>query len=391
LKSALAKIKVVRVIARLNIGGPAIHTVLLARDLNPNRFESILVTGLEEPHEGSMRDWAAQQGVIPVIIPELGREISPIADLKVLFKLYQLFRREKPDIVHTHTAKAGFVGRLAAWLAGVPIVVHTFHGHVFHSYFGLFKTRLFIFLERVLAHLTNRIITISQLQRQEIVGYGIASPDKIVIIPLGFDLEPFLASDSLRGQVRAELGFTNEIKLVGIVARLTHVKNHKLFLEAAALVRQQCDFAHFLIVGDGELRAELEQLTKNLGLSDAVSFLGWRQDLPSIYADLDLVVLTSHNEGTPVTLIEAQASGCPVVATAVGGIPDIIIDKETGHLVPLNDAQALAETILATLKSDSQKLGQAGRQMVKERFSVTRLVRDIETLYEGLRQTTSKI
>ena len=380
----LSKIKVVRVIARLNVGGPAIHTVLLTRDLDPNRFESLLVTGLEEAYEGSMRDWAANQGVMPIIIPELGREISPIADLKALYKLYRLFRREKPDIVHTHTAKAGFIGRLAAWLAGVPVIVHTFHGHVFHSYFGPLKTRLFVFIEKVLAHLTDRIITISQLQRQEILGYGIASPDKIVIISLGFDLEPFLTNDRLQGQLRAELGLDNKVKLVGIVARLTGVKNHSLFLEAAALVHERCDLIHFLIVGDGELRVELEQRAKNLGLSEVVSFLGWRQDLPAIYADLNLVVLTSRNEGTPVTLIEAQASGCPVVATTVGGVPDIVIDKVTGYLVPPNDARVLAERMLTALRGDSQKLGQAGRQMVKDKFSVSRLVNDIETLYKGL-------
>lgn len=383
----MSKLKVVRVIARLNVGGPAIHTVLLTRDLDPKRFESILVTGTEGPDEGSMRDWAIEQGVTPVIIPELGREISPFADLKVLFKLYRLFRREKPDIVHTHTAKAGFVARLAAWLAAVPIIVHTFHGHVFHSYFGPLKTRLFIFIEQVLAHLTDRIITISQLQRQEILEYGIASSDKILIISLGFDLEPFLTNDCWRGQLRAEFGFAERIKLVGIVARLTGVKNHELFLEAAALVHKRCESVQFLIVGDGELRTDLEQQAERLGLNGVVSFLGWRQDLPAIYADLDLVVLTSRNEGTPVTLIEAQASGCPVVATKVGGVPDIILDGETGYLVPPNDAHALAETMLQALSDDSQKLGQAGRQLVKEKFSVSRLVHDIETLYNDLRQT----
>ena len=385
MKSTLSKIKVVYIIARLNIGGAAVHTILLTRDLDPDHFEALLVTGIEGPHEGSMRDWAVDQGITPIIIPELGREINPIADLKVLFALYRLFRREKPDIVHTHTAKAGFIGRLAAWLAGVPVIVHTFHGHVFHSYFGPLKTRLFLLIEQLLAHLTDRIITISPLQRQEILGYGIASPDKIVIISLGFELELFLTNDSLRGQVRTELGLDNSLNLVGIVARLTEIKNHRLFLEAAALVHDRCDSVHFLIVGDGELRVELEQQTKSLGLDGVVSFLGWREDMPSIYADLDLVVLTSHNEGTPVTLIEAQAAGCPVIATKVGGVPDVVIDKETGYLVPPGDARALAGAIVKILSDDSRKLGQAGRQMVEEKFSLARQVRDIEIFYKGLR------
>jgi glycosyltransferase involved in cell wall biosynthesis len=383
--NALPKIKVIRVIARLNIGGPAIHTVLLTKGLDPQRFETLLVTGTEAPDEGSMRDWAAAQGVTPVIIPELSREISLLADLKVLFKLYLLFRREKPDLVHTHTAKAGFVGRLAAWLAGVPTIVHTFHGHVFHSYFSPAKTRLFIFIERLLARLSDRIITVSPLQHQEIIGFGIASPQKAVIIPLGFDLQPFLACDHLRGRLRAELSLPEEIKLVGIVARLTGIKDHHLFLKTAALIQKRNHKVHFVVVGDGELRTELEQRAIDLGLGPTVHFLGWRQDLPAIYADLDLVVLTSRNEGTPVSLIEAQAAACPVVATAVGGVPDIVVDGQTGYLVPPDEAQALAGAALKVLESGhSCKMGQAGRQAVSEKFDARRLVRDIEMLYKEL-------
>jgi glycosyltransferase involved in cell wall biosynthesis len=380
----MPKIKVIRVIARLNIGGPAIHTILLTKHLNPQRFETMLVTGLEEAHEGSRREWAISQGVTPITIPELGRELNLISDLKVLFKLYRLFRREKPHIVHTHTAKAGFVGRLAARLAGTPVVAHTFHGHVFHSYFGPFKTRLFIFIERLLARITDRIITISPRQRQEILDFGIASPHKIIIIPLGFNLEPFLNNTHLTGQLRTQLNLPPDIKLVGIVARLTAIKNHHLFLQAAALVHQQCNDVHFLIVGDGELRAELEHQAEDLQLAGVVHFLGWRQDLPKIYAGLDLVVLSSNNEGTPVTLIEAQASGCPVVATAVGGAPDIVADGHSGFLVPPNNAPALAEAIIKALSSNLQPMGQAGRQFVKDKFTFSRLVNDIETLYGDL-------
>jgi glycosyltransferase involved in cell wall biosynthesis len=381
----LSKIKVIRLIARLNVGGPAIHTVLLTRHLDPQRFQTLLVTGTEAPDEGSMRDWAATQGVTPLIIPELSREISLLVDLKVLFKLYLLFRREKPDIVHTHTAKAGFVGRLAAWLIGVPTIVHTFHGHVFHSYFSPAKTRLFIFIERMLARVSHRIITVSPLQRQEIIGFGIASPRKTVIIPLGFNLQPFLTCDNLRGRLRAELSLSEDVKLVGIVARLTGIKNHHLFLETAALIQKRCHKAHFVVVGDGELRTQLEQQAINLGLARVVHFLGWRQDLPVIYADLDLVVLTSRNEGTPVSLIEAQAAACPVVATMVGGVPDIVVDGKTGYLVPPDDAQVLAEAALKILEnSNSRKMGQAGRQAVSEKFAIRRLVRDIEMLYKEL-------
>ena len=386
----MSKIKIFHVIARLNIGGSALHTILVTRDLDPQRFQTTLVTGIEETYEGGMREWAATQGVNPLIIPELGREINLIADIKVLFELYCLFRREKPDIVHTHTAKAGFVGRLAAWLAGVPTIVHTFHGHVFHSYFSPAKTRLFIFIERLLARLSDRIITVSPLQRQEIIGFGIASPEKAVIINLGFDLQPFLACGNLRGRLRAELSLPDEIKLVGIVARLTGIKNHHLFLDTAALIQKRNHKVHFVVVGDGELRTELEQRAIDLGLGPIVHFLGWRQDLPAIYADLDLVMLTSRNEGTPVSLIEAQAAACPVIATAVGGVPDIIVDGQAGYLVPPDDAQALAEAVSKALEGNSREMGQAGRQAVSERFAVRRLVRDIETLYRELIDSSNK-
>ncbi len=378
---AAKKLKVIQVIARLNIGGPAIHTVLLAQRLDPERFETKLVTGLEGPAEGSMRDWAVSQGVMPVVIPELGREIQPLADQKVLLKLYRLFRQEKPDVVHTHTAKAGFVGRLAARLAGVPVVVHTFHGHVFHGYFSPAKTRLFIGIEQVMARLSDRIITISPLQCQEIIQFGIASPEKIVIIPLGFDLDEFFECDRLRGRLRREFGLGEAVKLVGIVARLTGIKNHRLFLEAAAQVRRRDPGVHFVVVGDGELRLELEQQAAGLGLASSVHFVGWRDDLPAVYADLDVVALTSHNEGTPTTLIEAQAAACPVVATAVGGVADIVGNGRTGYLVPPGDAALFAETVLKTLQGDTRTMGQAGRAAMRAGFTTQRLIDDMEKLY----------
>jgi glycosyltransferase involved in cell wall biosynthesis len=381
----MAKLKVIRVITRLNVGGVAVQTILLTKHCDPQKIETLLVTGTEGPGEGSLRDWAADQGVTPLVIPEMGREINFISDLKILYKLYRLFRREKPDIVDTHTAKAGFAGRLAARLAGVPVVIHTFHGHIFHGYFSPWKTRLFLFIEQMLAHLSTRIVTISALQRQEILNFRIASPDKILIIPYGFELDPFLTCESGRGRLRSELALGPEIKLVGIVARLTAIKNHHLFFKAASLVHQRCKAVHFVVVGDGELRAELEQYVAELQLERVVHFLGWRQDVPAIYADLDLVALTSNNEGTPVTLIEAQAAGCPVVATAVGGVPDIVSDGQTGYLVPPGDAEALAEAILKALADDSGSMGRAARQAVAEQFTISRLVRDMEQLYTELR------
>jgi glycosyltransferase involved in cell wall biosynthesis len=377
-------IRVMRVIARLNIGGPAIHTILLTAGLDPAQFESTLVTGVEAAHEGNMLDLAAQKGVQPLVIPQLGREINPLKDWGTLIKLYRLFRDQRPHIVHTHTAKAGTVGRLAARLAGVPIVVHTFHGHVFHDYFGPLQTRVFIEVERLLAALSDRIVTVSEGQRRELAAYGIASLDKIAVVPLGFELDALLNCEALRGQLRRELGVPEETALVGIVARLTAIKNHRLFLDAAKLIMEAGREAMFLIVGDGELRAELEAYVAELGLAERVIFTGWRRDLPHIYADLDVVALSSLNEGTPVSLIEAMAAAKPVVATKVGGVPDIVLDKKSGYLVQSKeDAEGLAKGILDLLRAPdrAREMGLAGRAAVHPKYASETLLANVEKLY----------
>ncbi|MFQ6014045.1 MAG: glycosyltransferase [Anaerolineae bacterium] len=380
----MKRIKVVRVIARLNIGGPAIHTILLTAGLNRRRFESLLVSGIEAEHEGNMLTLAAAKGVQPLIITELGREIDLRRDAKVLVRLYHLFREEGAQIVHTHTAKAGFLGRLAARLAGSSVVLHTFHGHVFCGYFSPPKTRLFIWIERFLTRLSDCIVTVSQGQRQELARYGIAPLEKIAVIPLGFELKPLLTCHSLRGQLRQELGFGEETRLVGIVARLTPIKNHQLFLEAARIVSVELPTTRFLVIGDGELRGRLEEEAERLGISDKVLFLGWRRDLPRLYADLDVVALCSINEGTPVSIIEAMAAARPAVATAVGGVPEIV--QDFGLLVPSGDAQAMAEAITWVLQNpiEAETMARAAQEWVYPRFTASRLVADIERLYQNL-------
>jgi glycosyltransferase involved in cell wall biosynthesis len=377
------KIRVMQVIARLNIGGSAAHAILLTAGLDPARFESALVTGVEAADEGNMLDLAAQKGVQPLIIPQLGREINPLKDWVTLIKLYRLFRDLHPHIVHTHTAKAGTVGRLAACLAGVPIVVHTFHGHVFHDYFGPLQTRVFIGIERFLASLSDRIVTVSEGQRREIAAYGVASLDKIAVVPLGFELDALLNCESLRGQLRRELGIPEGMALVGTVARLTAIKNHRLFLEAAKLVLQAGQEAVFLIVGDGELRAELEAYVAELGLAERVIFTGWRCDLPRIYADLDVVALSSLNEGTPVSLIEAMAAAKPVVSTRVGGVSDVVLDKKSGYLVQSKDARGLARGILDLLQAPekAREMGLTGRAAVHPKYASETLLANAEKLY----------
>jgi glycosyltransferase involved in cell wall biosynthesis len=381
------KIKVLRIIARLNIGGPAIHVVNLNAGLDPSRFEEVLVSGTENPGEGSMFDYALSRGVKPIIVPEMvGQASFGVSDVKALAKLYRLIRRERPHIVHTHTAKAGFLGRLAARFAGVPVVIHTYHGHVLHGYYGSIMSWLLRRMEGTLARITDRIVAVSEQVKQDLVAYGVASPKKISVIALGFDLEPFLHSLEQRGEFRRELGLNDGIRLVGIIGRIFPIKNHRLFLDAAARVAFEDPNARFVVVGDGVLRPAMERHARELGLTERVVFTGWRRDLARIYADLDVLVISSDNEGTPVSAIEAMASGRPVVATRVGGLPDLIAEGETGYLVPAREAHAMGAAILRLLREPqtARCMGQAAQAMAQERFPVTRLITDMQDLNNQL-------
>lgn len=363
-------IRVLRIIARLNIGGPALHVTNLARGLNPERFESLLVAGQIGPGEGDMSDLA--RGLHWQMIPELGREVAPGADAITLIKLWSLIRRYRPHIVHTHAAKAGAVGRVAARLAGAPIVVHTFHGHTFRGYWGPMAARLVVATEQGLAHLTDRLIAVSERVRDDLIAFRIAPPEKIVSIPVGLELTPFA-----QGKRRESSGEP----IVGIVGRLVPVKNQALFLEVARRLIRDGFRGRFMVVGDGELRGALQDSAADLG--DRIVFTGWRRDLSNVYSELSVVVNTSLNEGTPVALLEAMAAGVPVVATAVGGVPDIVLDGETGWLAPSGDAEALAEGVKTALR-DGQAAAARAREVVLARFSKERLVSDIERLYDSL-------
>lgn len=379
-----SRIRVVRIIARLNIGGPAIHATLLHERLNRQRFQSTLVTGTEEAGEGNYLELHGRTADVEVI-PGLGREIRPLRDLQTLWRLVSLMRRLKPHVVHTHTAKAGAVGRAAAILAGVPVVVHTYHGHVLRGYFSPAKTAVYRAIERGLARRTDRLLAVTARVRDELIALGVGEAAQYRTVPLGFDLAPLLVAERRRGELRAELGL-GDAPLVGIVARLVPIKAHEVFLSAAARVRQQVPSARFLIVGDGELRASLEQQTAALGLTGVVSFLGWRADIDRLYADIDVVALTSRNEGSPVALIEAMASGVPVVSTDVGGVADVVEHGVSGLLAPMDDAAGVADHILTLLADPGMRhaMGQQGRAKVAVTYDARRLVSDIETLYDDL-------
>lgn len=378
-------IRVMRIITRLNVGGPSYQAIYLGQRLKPPEWETRLLVGTVGPSEGSMEPLAEERGVPFTRVAGLGREISLRSDLATVGRVYREIRRFRPQIVHTHLAKAGTVGRLAARLARVPAVVHTYHGHVFHGYFSPAKSRLVIRIEQFLARMTDRIIVLGEAQEREILGFGVGRPEQMVRIPLGLELEPFLGAEAQRGTLRRELEIPAGAPLVGIVARLVPVKAHALFLQAAARVVRERPETRFLIVGDGELRPELEAQARELGLAH-VQFLGFRRDLPAIYADLDVNVLCSVNEGLPVTLIEALAAARPVVATEVGAVRDLVLEGQTGWVVPPRDAEALGRAILRQLADPAAaaRMGEAGRAHVASRFSIDRLVNDLHGLYRSL-------
>jgi glycosyltransferase involved in cell wall biosynthesis len=379
-------IRILRIIARLNVGGPAIHVALLTEKFSAPEYASTLVCGNIDADEGDMSYYAEAHGVHPLIVPELGRSLHPLRDLITIWTLYRLIRRLQPDIVHTHTAKAGFVGRIAAWFAGVPVIVHTFHGHVFRGYFSPTMTRLFLMIERMTARMSDTVITLTEGLRRELAEeYHITSASNITVLPLGLDLAPFAANarkSALDGSRGAPVSDPSPPPRIGIVGRLVPVKNHALFLQAAVLVREKIPAAHFVIIGDGELRASLESLVSSLNLSDAVTFTGWLRDLPPVYATLDVNVISSLNEGTPVSVIESLAAGCPVVATAVGGLPDLLDHGQLGALVPSGDAQALADAIVSVLLTPPD--GARAQALMLERYGIDRLVSDLDSLYRDL-------
>lgn len=381
-----APIRVVRVIGRLNIGGPAWHVILLAAGLDRARFETTLVTGVVGPAEGDL-GWAAPpRGVHPVVIPEMGRAIHPARDLIALARLVGLFRRLRPTIVHTHTAKAGTLGRLAAMLTGVPIRVHTFHGHVLEGYFSPAVARGFLAIERALARRTTRIVTVSPRLREDLLRMGIGRPERAEVVPLGLELERFRRPPAAPTGLRTALGLAEGELLLAIIGRLVPIKDHPMLFEALARLGTAGPAAHLLVVGDGEERQRLLGLAERLGIAPRVHFLGWRTDLESILPEVDMVVCASRNEGTPVSLIEAMAAGVAVCSTEVGGVADLVTHGETGWLVPAGDPAAMGRAVLELLADPARRrrLAAAGQAAVLARHDVSRLVRRVTQLYEEL-------
>jgi len=402
--------KIIRIIARLNVGGPAKHVVWLTSGLQDAGFETLLVTGTVPEGEGDMSYFADELGVTPLYIREMSREIS-LKDAITVWKLFRLFLRERPDIVHTHTAKAGTVGRTAGflyrWLTPGTLIgrpreckfVHTYHGHVFHSYYGRNRTRMFLAIERLLARMiTDRLITISKQQSVEIgEKFRVGRSGQIKVIPLGLDLDLFADHASRRAPFRHMLCIPDHTILIGIVGRLTEIKNHQMFLNVVARLKEidpacwRQGAVRFIVIGDGGLREALEQQSQALGLDKDVIFVGERKDPEYFYPALDVVALTSRNEGTPLTLIEAMANARPVVATSVGGVVDLLGDVvedgpyqvcRRGIGVPPGDEEAFVSALSRIIRDRSlrQELGERGLEFVEVNYSKERLFEDIKGL-----------
>lgn len=392
------KIRVLRIVNRFNVGGPTLNVAYLTKYLSP-RFETRLVGGVKDASEASSEYVLRDMGIEPGVIPTMKRPISLADDYRAYRHLLRIMKEFDPHIVHTHASKAGTLGRLAAAHHGVPIVVHTFHGHVFHSYFGKVATAFYKTIERLLARKSDRIIAISEQQKHEIgTEHRICEPDRIEIVPLGFDLARFReAQEAKRKVFRTTYQLAESDVAIGIVGRLAPVKNHRMFLEAiAALPPATREKARFFIIGDGELREPLMHLSGQLGIphtwmappqaAKPLCFTSWITKVDEVMAGLDIVCLTSLNEGTPVSLIEAQSAGKPVITTRVGGIGDIVSEGESALLCGVMDVQRFAAH-LATLIADTelrQTMGAKGRTFVSEKYSYHRLVKDMEMLYDNL-------
>jgi glycosyltransferase involved in cell wall biosynthesis len=384
--------KIVRIIARLNIGGPAIHVSVVSAEMAKHGHDTLLVTGEIERDEGDM-SYLAEQLKVPVCrIPTLGRRISFWRDIRALLAMYSLIRREKPDVVHTHTAKAGTLGRIAAWMVRVPCIVHTFHGNVLESYFSPIASALFRSIERFLARISDRVISITPQQKRELTEvHSIAPAHKVAVIRLGFDLDPWLRIAAARTYHR-----TKPCRGAW-VGRFTEIKDPLFFVRGASM----CDDTTFVMVGGGEMYGEVANAIEATSASN-IHLAGWKQDMGSVYAAVDFVVLTSLNEGTPVALIEAMATGLPIIATPAGGVADLMLGdpvSKAGFEVYSNgiiltqrseDAFVAAIHMLVDEPELRKQMGEVGQKFVVNTYGQERLVTELERLYEEVLQSKNR-
>jgi glycosyltransferase involved in cell wall biosynthesis len=390
--------KVLRIINRFNLGGPTYNVAYLSKYLAPE-YETLLVGGIQDKNEASSDYITSKLGLEPIIIDEMQREINGVNDLLAYRKISKIIKEFKPDIVHTHASKAGFLGRYAAINNKVPVIVHTFHGHIFHSYFNKYKTRVFKNIERNLAKNTSKIIAISNKQLYELTDiHQIAPKEKFAVIPLGFDLERFQKNYEIkRDSFRKEYNLSEDEIAIAIIGRLVPVKNHRFFIDSIKYAKENTNKKiRAFIVGDGGLLYDLKEYVSSIGLSYSttdnkkqqtdICFTSWIKDADYVFAGSDIVALTSLNEGTPVSLIEAQAANKPIISTSVGGIEDVVMSGTTALLSPTNELIPFSENLCKLITNDQLRLemGQSGYDFVKQRYHYSRLVNDMKELYESL-------
>lgn len=390
--------KIIRILNRLAVGGPVLNATYLTKHLAPD-FQTLLLVGQKEGHEKMADHLVEELGIEYITIPEMGRSLNPLNDYKAFKRIKDIILDFKPDIVHTHAAKPGALGRLAAASANVPAIVHTYHGHVFHSYFNSVKTSFFIKAERYLASKSHAIVAISNTQKDELANqFKIAPENKFKVIPLGFNLDKFREDrEEKRISFRKEFDVKDDEIAIGIIGRLVPIKNHQLFLQSIHHVFQNTTKrVKAFIIGDGESRSSLELLASKLGIqfstekdeshSHTLVFTSWRKDVDVILAGLDIVTLTSFNEGTPVSLIEAQAANKPIVSTRVGGIADVVIEGKTALLSNIDEGEAFCDNLLRMVEDERLRLrmGEGAGSHVFEKYSYQRLVKDMSDLYYEL-------
>jgi glycosyltransferase involved in cell wall biosynthesis len=381
-------IPVLRVIARLNIGGPAIQAISLTALMQERGYATRLVRGSESADEGTMDDLAERMGVQPTLVASMRRDPGP-GDLRALAQLARIARRDRPALVHTHAAKGGTLGRVAVMLAFPrkrPAVVHTFHGHSLTGYFSSRTARIYTRIERFLARRTDVLVAVSEEVRDDLVGLGVAPREQFEVVRLGLDLSAFAGDgdrEARRAALRAQWGVGPEEQVVTLVARLVPIKRVDRFLAMAALLRDR-PHTRFVIVGDGDLREQLQASEPARALGDRIVWAGFRRDVPDVCFASDVVVLTSDNEGTPVSLIEAQAAAVPVVSTSVGGVRSVVLDGSSGLLA--DEPEALAAAVGSLLDDPARAAAMAarGREHVLATFGVERLVDDLDRLYRRL-------
>jgi len=388
--------RILRILNRFNLGGPTYNAAYLSKYM-PSEFETLLIGGQKAESEASSLHITDDLGLNPIVIPTMLRELNPKKDYESYLKIKEIIADFKPDIVHTHASKAGALGRLAAINSNVPHLVHTFHGHVFHGYFNPIKTKMYKTVERYLAKKTDRIVTISNIQKTELgVEHRICPLDKIEVIPLGFDLDRFQVNqEENRNTFRIKYQLKEDTVAIGIIGRLVPIKNHELFLKGIQFIKKNSKTKiQAFIIGDGESRNTIEEQAKKLGLSfdnkantdvDIV-FTSWIKKVDTALPGLDLVALTSLNEGTPVSLIEAQAAEKAIVTTNVGGIENVVLPNKSALLSEIDDENGFCKNLIK-LVDDSiirMEFSKAGKEFVFNNFHYNRLVKDTSELYHKI-------